>query len=158
MKPLINLDDLKFESHEHERFKGSYGVISDLIGAQSLGYNLTIVPPGHKNCPFHNHHSNEEMFLILEGEGTLRYGDREYPLRKNDVLACPAGGKESAHQIINTGKTDLKYLCVSTRNPVDICEYPDSGKVGAMVGSYENPKLRGLFKLSSGVDYWEGES
>ena len=45
------------------------------------------------------------MFLILEGEGDLRFGDRRYPLRRHDVIACPPGGPSVTHPIINTGTT-----------------------------------------------------
>src|SRR5262245_45007251 len=56
----------------------------------------------------------EEMFLIIEGERELRFGDKRYPIRKHDVIACPPGGPEVAHQIINTGKTTMRYLALST--------------------------------------------
>ncbi len=99
------------------------------IGARDLGYNLTVLPPGKMQCPFHSHHGEEEMFFILEGEGELRFGDERYPLRRNDVIACPTGGAEVAHQIVNTGTTPMRYLAISTVADLDACEYPDSGKV-----------------------------
>ncbi len=43
------------------------------------------------------------MFLILEGE--LRFGNERFAIRKHEVIACPPGGPEGAHQIINTGET-----------------------------------------------------
>jgi uncharacterized cupin superfamily protein len=57
----------------------------------TIGYNLTVLPPGKVQCPFHCHHGEEEMFLIIEGEGELRFGDKRYPIRKHDVIACPPG-------------------------------------------------------------------
>lgn len=156
-KPIINLDELTFESHEHGPFRASYGVISDRIGAQKLGYNLTVVPPGGKVCPFHNHHSAEEMFLIFEGEGTLRFGDQTYPVKRHDVIACPPGKRDVAHQIINTGTAELKYLALSTREPNDVCEYPDSNKVGVYSGPEGKRHFRHLFKIDSAVEYFEGE-
>ena len=66
------------------------------------------------------------MFLIIEGDGELRFGDKRYPIRKHDVIACPPGGPNVAHQIINTGKTTMRYLALSTLADVDTCEYPDS--------------------------------
>jgi hypothetical protein len=42
------------------------------IGAQKLGYNLTVLRPGKVQCPFHNHHGEEEMFFILDGSSELR--------------------------------------------------------------------------------------
>jgi uncharacterized cupin superfamily protein len=158
MKPVINLDDLELETTPEEGpFQQSYGVISERIGARKLGYNLTICPPGKRACPFHNHHTNEEMFFILEGEGLLRFGEKEYPLRAHDVIACPPGKRDVAHQIINTGKVDLKYLALSTKERSEICEYPDSDKVGVLVGDYGSMDLRLLFRAGQAVDYMDGE-
>ena len=103
-KPVMNLDEVEFDDvEENGRFTSSRGQIGRHIGARDLGYNLTVLPPGKVQCPFHSHHGEEEMFLILEGEGELRFGDQRYPIRKHDVIACPTGGPEVAHQIINTG-------------------------------------------------------
>ncbi len=158
VKPIINLDTLdKFEEHEKGSFHGKYAILSDNIGASRLGYNLTIVKPGKKSCPFHNHYINEEMFLILDGQGTLRFGEEEFAVAKHDIIACPPGGKEVAHQLINTGATDLKYLALSTRDPYDICEYPDSNKVLSMAGTYAERKLRHMSSLDNSLDYFDGE-
>ena len=119
-KPVMNLDEVTFDDIEDNgRYTSRRGQISDHIGAKKLGYNLTVVPPGKVQCPFHNHHGEEEMFLIIEGEGELRFGDKRYPIRKHDVIACPTGGPEVAHQIINTGTTTMRYLALSTLSEVD---------------------------------------
>jgi uncharacterized cupin superfamily protein len=107
-------------------------------------------------CPFHNHRINEEMFLIIEGNGILRFGNNTYPIRKYDVIACPPGGRYVAHQIINTGSNDLKYLCLSTNEPYDICEYPDSNKVISMDRQGSND-FRHISKADHAVDYMDGE-
>jgi len=94
MKPIMNVDDAKFDDIEENGFyTSSRAVIGARIGAKKLGYNLTLLPPGKAQCPFHAHRAEEEMFLILEGEGELRYGDRRYALRPFDVIACPTGGR-----------------------------------------------------------------
>ena len=54
--------------------------------------------------------SSDELFIILEGEGTYRFGDESYPVKAGDVLGAPAGGSETAHQIINTGTVPLRYF------------------------------------------------
>lgn len=157
-KPIINLDELEnFEESSEGKYAEKYAAVSNHIGAKKLGYSLSIVPPGKRVCPFHNHHVNEEMFLILEGEGTLRFGDKEFPVKKNDVIACPPGGREVAHQIINTSDKELKYFCLSTNEEVDICEYPDSNKVMAMAGEQGKRSFRYIVKANQEVDYLEGE-
>ncbi|HEY2624204.1 MAG TPA: cupin, partial [Dyella sp.] len=75
---------------------------------------------------------------------------------------CPPGGPEHAHQIINTGTVELRYLAVSTKQTPEICEYPDTGKYGVLAeyppaadGSPQS--FRVVNVPGSSVDYWEGE-
>ena len=69
-KPLMNLDEVAFDDVEDNGlYTSRRGPIGSLIGAEKLGYNLTELPPGKAQCPFHSHRAEEEMFLILEGEG-----------------------------------------------------------------------------------------
>lgn len=156
MKPIINLDEITAfdDVEENGLYTSRRALFSAGIGAKTLGYNLTVLPPGKAQCPFHVHHGEEEMFLILDGEGELRFGDQRYPLRTHDVVACPTGGPEVAHQIINTGTTDLRYLALSTRAEVEVCEYPDSGKVAAFSGR----GLRKIFRAEATVDYYDRET
>ena len=157
MKPILNLDEVDLESREHGNFASSHATIGARIGAKKLGYNLTVVPPGKKSFPKHNHRNNEEMFLILDGVGELRFGDDTYPLRKHDIVCCPPGGPEVSHQILNTGTGELKYLALSTTIPMEVVEYPDSNKLGVMVGEWPKMDLRMILKADP-VDYFDGES
>lgn len=170
-KPILNIADVELlprpaafaaTGSAAERFDARMGMIAARIGAQKLGYNLTAVPPGKRAFPFHNHRVNEEMFFVIEGEGEVRIGAAVYPIRTGDVVACPPGGKETAHQIINTGKMELKYLAVSTKLSPEIAEYPDSGKFGVYAeyppGPDAKPQgLRFIGRESLNVDYWDGE-
>ncbi len=154
-KPVINLDEVEFDDiEENGRFTSKRARFSDGLGARRLGYNLTVLPPGKVQCPFHSHRFEEEMFLILEGEGELRFGAERYPIRALDVIACPTGGPEVAHQIINTGAVPMRYLALSNRGDIDICEYPDSGKIGV---SADAPRLHRMFRAEGSVDYYDGE-
>ena len=95
----------------------------------------------------HNHHGNEEMFLILQGEGRLKFGSEEFKITKDDVIACPAGGQSVAHQISNDGEEDLLYLALSTKNRLDICEFPADGRVAVQAGDYEQMDFSGSYPL-----------
>jgi uncharacterized cupin superfamily protein len=156
--PVINIDALDFDDVEDNgRFTSRRAFIGERIGARQMGYNLTVLPPGKVQCPFHSHHGEEEMFFILDGTGELRFGEDRYPLRKDDVIACPTGGADVAHQIINTGQTDLRYLAVSTLVDVEACEYPDSGKVMIVSGKPGETGLRHIFRAETVVDYYDRE-
>lgn len=171
MKPIINIADVELlprpptfaaTGAAAERYNARMGMIAPRLGAQKLGYNLTAIPPGKRAFPFHNHHINEEMFFVLEGAGDVRIGDMTYPIRQGDIVACPAGGKETAHQIINTGTVELKYLAVSTKHSPEIADYPDSGKFGVLAeypaGADGKPRgFRFVGRADQSADYWEGE-
>jgi uncharacterized cupin superfamily protein len=158
-KPFVNLADVVFDDVEDNGYYTSRrALFSAGIGAKKLGYNLTELPPGKAQCPFHAHREEEEMFLILEGDGELRFGTERYPIRRHDVIACPTGGPEVAHQIINTGSTPLRYLALSNQSRMEVCEYPDSKKVGVWAGEPGAPALRKMFRADAVVDYYDGES
>ena len=156
--PILNLDNVVFDDvEENGLYTSSRGTIGARIGARRLGYNLTVLPPGKAQCPFHCHHGEEEMFFILEGEGELRFGDQRHPIRAQDVIACPPGGPDVAHQIINTGHTTMRYLAISTMAELEACEYPDSRKILVSDGKPGQSRLRKMFRAEAAVDYYDRE-
>ena len=158
-RPFVNLDDVEFNDIEDNGYYTSKrALFSKSIGARKLGYNLTELPPGKAQCPFHSHREEEEMFLVLDGEGELRCGGQRFKIRKHDVIACPTGDATVAHQIINTGTVPLRYLALSNLSDTEICEYPDSNKVGVFVAASDTPGLRKMFHGEASVDYYDRES
>ncbi|MGA9334446.1 MAG: cupin domain-containing protein [Rudaea sp.] len=168
--PILNIEDVQVRAMDPDEackstppgdYDVRWGEIASRIGARKLGYNLTVAAPGKRNCPFHSHRNDEEMFFILECNGELRYGERRLPLKSGDVIACPPGGPETAHQIINTGATQMHYLAISTMSAVEVCEYPDSGKFGAFAGGTPETagmaRFRHIGRRGDSRDYWEGE-
>ena len=151
---VVNLDELELEHFEKgERYAGDAVRIGPLLGAKDLGYSYDVVPPGKRSCPFHSHRGEEEMFFIVSGTGTLRYGSETRRIRAGDVICCPTGGPETAHQIVNDSDAPLAYLSVSTMLQAEVCEYPDSRKIGAFGGG-----LRHMTRTDDDVDYWAGEA
>ena len=156
-KRVINLDEVKLEHFEKgDRFAADYARVGKLLGAKDLGYSYDVVPPGKRSCPFHSHRGEEEMFFIIRGTGTLRYGDETRKLRAGDVICCPTGGPDTAHQIVNDSDAELAYLSISTQSPAEVCEYPDSAKFGAFADGTPG-RFRHLGRLADARDYWEGE-
>ena len=68
-------NSVRNNGRQGDAFEARLGAIGVHLGAQKLGYRLTIVPPGKKAWPYHNHYVNEEMFVILDGSGLFRYGE-----------------------------------------------------------------------------------
>ena len=163
-KPVVNINDVDLNDFGNgAAFAAKLGQIGGLIGAKALGVMLTVVPPGKRAFPFHAHYANEEMFFILEGTGQYRIGDTRHDVRAGDILAAPAGDASTAHQIINTGETEMRYLAFSTKLQPEAVEYPDSGKFGVAAGMDETghpatARLRFLGRMDATLDYWDGET
>jgi uncharacterized cupin superfamily protein len=162
-KPVINLADVPLrDSGNGKEFQSKTGSFGRSIGSTGLGAMLHVVEPGQKAFPFHNHHGIHELFVILEGAGTYRYGEKRYEVKAGDVCAAPIGGPETAHQIINTGTTTLKYLGISAAvGESQVVEYPDSGKF-AVSSRYDwatgKGGIRHITRPGNSLDYWEGET
>lgn len=170
-KPIVNVNEAEFHARPEgfapkgaaaEKFEVRTAHLSQLLGAAKLGYNISSVPPGKAAYPFHSHRVNEEMFFVLAGSGEVRIGDAAYPLREGDVVACPAGGPETAHQIRNNGNEELRYLAVSTQLSPEICDYPDSQKFGvyALLSSTEDEQPKFFYFMGRdgmALDYWDDE-
>ena len=125
--------------------------------ATKLGISIDILAPGKRGCPYHFHHSQEEAFVILEGEGSLRVAGEMLTLVAGDTVFIPAG-PDYPHQIINTSDAPLKYLSISTRETPEVVEYPDSGKYLASVNRADGSELFGrIHRAADDLDYWEGE-
>ena len=110
-----NVDALELDrEHRPPLYDTRCGRVSDGTAAKKLGAGLDILEPGMRGCPYHTHHAQEEMFVILEGEGSLRVAGEMLPVRSGDVVFIPAG-PDYPHQFINTSAAPMKYLSISTR-------------------------------------------
>jgi uncharacterized cupin superfamily protein len=156
---VVNIDEIEPELDETgKRFVHRARRLGRAAGGSGIGCRWYEVPPGCTSFPFHYHCMNEEALYILEGEGTLRIGEKKVAVRPGDYVALPTG-PEAAHQLLNTGSAPLRYLCLSTMSTVEVCGYPDSRKVAAMAAPAPgaSPSLRSIFREESTVDYWERE-
>lgn len=128
--------------------------IAVALGRKDLGYCVVSVKPGARSCPFHFHHSEEELFHVLEGRGLLRQGDGQgeeetIELRAGDFVSFPAG-TGLAHQFINPGPEPFVYLAMSTVVRADVAEYPDSDKINIRA-------TRTILKRGAKASYFDGE-
>lgn len=149
---------VKITAPEGSSFGGERQRVGMAIGARKLGYSFFTVPPGKAAFPYHSHTGNEEMIYIIDGKGTLRFGAEVLPVTAGNVIAFPPG-VENAHQLINTGNTDLRYWVVSTMEYPDLSEYPDSNKIGAYAttAGAEISGFRALYVKDKNASYYDGE-
>jgi uncharacterized cupin superfamily protein len=104
------------------------------LGGEKLGASVYELPPGERSFPYHVHHANEELLVVLEGEVALRREGGEETLGPGDAALFPCG-PEGAHQVLNRSERPARFLMVSTMLHPEVLAYPDSEKVGLMVGA-----------------------
>ncbi len=114
-------------------FDGRARRAGQAAGATATGLNHVALAAGGQGAPAHCHSLEEELFVVLEGEGVLELWGRgaqapaEHALRRGDVVARPAATGE-AHAF-RAGPAGLTYLAYGTREHSDMCFYPQSGRV-----------------------------
>lgn len=163
--PIVNLAELALQPRPAEyaptgaaaeRFDARLARVGTQLGLKQLGISVVAVPPRMRAFPFHSHRMDDELFIVLEGQGQLRLGEAVHPVKAGDVIGCAAGGPETAHQIINTGTRELRYIAISSQAPVEVCQYPDSGKLG-VYADLPTGSFHFLGRDNEPVDYWDGE-
>ena len=124
-------------------------------GSRWTGLTHIEVEPGVLSGPPHVHSAEEEIFVVLDGEGTLeltpsdpRYDEAEtHPMRRGSVVARPPGTGVS--HAFRGGDSGMTLLAWGTQDPNDMCWYPRSRKLFwrglGVIGRIET------------LDYWDGE-
>lgn len=156
-KLIRNFNEIPLEAFERPPLYASRGArLTPGTAAGHLGASYDVIAPGKRACPYHYHHAQEEMFVILKGQGTLRVAGELIPVREGDVICIPPG-EDLPHQLINTSQEDLAYLSISTQESPDVCGYPDSGKRMAIFHDADGRRKTLVVRAEDGCEYWEGE-
>jgi uncharacterized cupin superfamily protein len=124
---LVSVSDVGEVSVELDDITLSYQRdIGRSLGSTAIGFRIQRVPPGKRSSLKHRHLFQEEIILVLSGEGTLLHGDRHFVVRAMDcVLYLPTDG--AAHTFENTGQSDLVIAAFGDRLAHEICLYPEKG-------------------------------
>ncbi len=102
-------------------------------GARDLGAALYELQPGGAVSPYHLHHANEELLIVLSGRPRLRTPDGSRSLPSGTVVAFPPG-PDGAHRVSNPGPDTARVLIVSTMRYPEIAEHVSTGTTMAMTG------------------------
>jgi uncharacterized cupin superfamily protein len=152
---IVNLEDAPSEEEGRSRSLG------EGAGSELTGLNWASLEAGEEGAPPHCHSAEEEIFVVLEGGGTLELwpapqaarlhgadAAREaHPVRRGSVIARPPGTRIG--HAFRAGPDGLTYLAYGTRDPSDIAYYPRSNKIF----------LRGIGLIArlESLDYDDGE-
>jgi len=152
---IVNVAEVATSERLHGDVRSTMRRLGDAAGSERTGLSHYVVQPGQLMNPPHVHAAEEEIFVVLEGSGSLllypsaRAGGEieELPVRAGCTIARPAG-TQRAHAL-RAGDDGLTLLAFGTRDPNDIVYYPRSGKI-----SFRGVGVIGRIEQ---VDYWDGE-
>jgi uncharacterized cupin superfamily protein len=141
------------ETNDRPGYEHNAAVIGKRLGADLIGATLYEVPPGERTWPYHYELGCEEWLIAVSGRPTLRTAEGERELEPGDV-AVFAEGPAGAHQVINRSDEPCRVVIFSSKSPLAIVHYPDSGKVGLWT---QSDGYQGMLRNEPNLDYWEGE-
>ena len=144
---IVNLADVEADERTEKTVARTRRNLGRAARSERTGLQHVTVPPGKLAVPPHCHSAEEEIFVVLNGDGYLLLGHDETPVHAGHVVSRPAA-TGIAHSF-RGGENGLTYLAYGTREPNDIAYYPRSNKIAfrgvGVVGRIER------------LDYWEGE-
>ncbi|MFL5823974.1 MAG: cupin domain-containing protein [Solirubrobacteraceae bacterium] len=144
---VVNLGDVEARHFGRGPVSSSVRDLGVAAGSQRTGIRHYEVDSDMNATPAHCHSLEEEIFVILGGEGLLVLDEEETPVRPGHVIARPAATGVS--HMFRAGSGGLEFLAYGTRESGDMCFYPRSNKVS----------FRGLGVVArvERLDYWDGE-
>jgi uncharacterized cupin superfamily protein len=154
---IRNFNDVPMERERREPlYDTDCARLARGTAARKLGASIDTVAAGMRSCPYHFHHAQEEMFVILEGQGTLRVRRRDARAPRRRHRVHPSGTRVSASDRQHSD-APLKYLSISTRDMPEVVEYPDSNKISRDGFAARRQILRLDATADNTLDYWDGE-
>lgn len=123
--------------------------IAEVVKSKHMQFDIRSLDPDKFSYPYHFHRNSEEIFVILSGSATLRSVEGFRELSEGDIVFFEMGA-EGAHQLYNHTKKPCRYLDIRTVVGLDVCDYPDSGKINVL-------PYREIYQNESKVDYYKDE-
>lgn len=81
--------------------------LKDKLGLTSMEISVNRWPPGTEPERSHRHYNNEEIYIILQGEGEIIVEDQAIPVKEGSVVRIPP---HSARRHRNNSNGDLVAL------------------------------------------------
>lgn len=158
---IVALADVPAEDRDRGEFGAALRNIGVALGSGPTGMRHATIAPGRLNAPPHTHNAEEEMFVVLDGDGTLVLYDLdgavtdEIPVRAGHVVA-----RRAASGVAHTfrgGEAGMTLLSYGQRKGEDVAWYPRSSKL-AFRGFSGGGVIGGIVVKVERAGFWDGEA
>ncbi len=86
--------------------------LKESIGSTGTEISITSLAPGTEIPLLHFHKKNEEVYIILTGEGDFQVDGNVFPIRSGSVVRVAPAGKRSMR---NTSGEPMQYICIQSK-------------------------------------------
>jgi quinol monooxygenase YgiN/quercetin dioxygenase-like cupin family protein len=113
---IVNLDDLEdmaprfgYGETGEARFAGS------ALGAETIGLSLQRLAPGARQSFGHEHSVDEEIYVVLDGDGRVAIDGEVHPIRKHDAIRLAPASTRA----FEAGPDGLELIATGSHRPGD---------------------------------------
>jgi len=96
------------------------------VGSDKIGLMIQTIAPGKRSSRRHRHLFQEELLIVMAGNGHLLHGDERIPVAAG-ACVCYRAGDADAHAFENSGDQDLVIWAFGNRFTYEVALYPDEG-------------------------------
>ncbi len=86
--------------------------VKDILGTTGMEISFGTFGEGEAVPFLHKHKQNEEIYIILRGEGIFSLDGNDYPVKAGDVIRVEP---EVSRGNRNTGTEPLTYVCIQAK-------------------------------------------
>ena len=84
--------------------------LKDKLGLTGCEISVNKMPKGQEVPFIHSHKENEEVYIILEGEGSFKIDNEIVDFKKGDILRLSSVAKRQMK-----ATSDIKYICIQCK-------------------------------------------
>jgi uncharacterized cupin superfamily protein len=146
---IVAVEDVRQRgaTRRHGRVQRGRRDLASAAGSVLSGLQHIEVAPCMYSSTRHCHSLEDEIFVVLDGDGEVVLGEEATAVRAGTIVYRPRG--TGVAHTFRAGDGGLTLLAYGTRQPGDLCWYPDSQKI----------LFEGLDVIArvTPLDYWDGE-
>ncbi len=103
---IVDIREMSGRAYPARRITKNVAGGSSPIQCENFSLGFVVLEPGGGQVPWHNQ-EQEEVYMILEGEGEMCLGSERATIMAGQTVHIPSG---EYHQLTNTGDSPMKMI------------------------------------------------